>query len=157
MDSGAACSSFSAVEPVDVALLKARYIAAFEHYLTQAAKLTEQSQGGRPPLLQQLDEERKALEDFAAVRSSLLVALAMSQPQMSPSLVSPSLGSPSLASPSLGSPSLASPSLASPSLASPNLAAETRDEVIRRSIAKRDQASLDSARKRRLNRRRRIA
>ena len=147
MDSGAACSSFSAVEPVDVALLKARYIAAFEHYLTQAAKLTEQSQGGRPPLLQQLDEERKALEDFAAVRSSLLVALAMSQPQMSPSLVSPSLGSPSLAS----------PSLASPSLASPNLAAETRDEVIRRSIAKRDQASLDSARKRRLNRRRRIA
>ena len=147
MDSGAACSSFSAVEPVDVALLKARYIAAFEHYLTQAAKLTEQSQGGRPPLLQQLDEERKALEDFAAVRSSLLVALAMSQPQMSPSLVSPSLGSPSLAS----------PSLASPNLASPNLAAETRDEVIRRSIAKRDQASLDSARKRRLNRRRRIA
>jgi len=152
VDSGAACSSFSAVEPVDVALLKARYIAAFEHYLTQAAKLTEQSQGGRPPLLQQLDEERKALEDFAAVRSSLLVALAMSQPQMSPSLVSPSLGSPSLESPSL-----ASPNLASPSLASPNLAAETRDEVIRRSIAKRDQASLDSARKRRLNRRRRIA
>jgi len=147
VDSGAACSSFSAVEPVDVALLKARYIAAFEHYLSQAAKLTEQSQGGRPPLLQQLDEERKALEDFAAVRSSLLVALAMSQPQMSPSLVSPSLGSPSLES----------PSLASPNLASPNLAAETRDEVIRRSIAKRDQASLDSARKRRLNRRRRIA
>jgi hypothetical protein len=142
VDSGAACSSFSAVEPVDVALLKARYIAAFEHYLTQAAKLTEQSQGGRPPLLQQLDEERKALEDFAAVRSSLLVALAMSQPQMSPSLVSPGLGS---------------PSLGSPNLASPNLAAETRDEVIRRSIAKRDQASLDSARKRRLNRRRRIA
>jgi hypothetical protein len=137
VDSGAACSSFSPVEPVDVALLKARYIAAFEHYLAQAAKLTEQNQGGRQPPHQQLEEERKALENFAVVRSSLLVALAMSQPQISPSIVSPSP--------------------MSPGLVGPSLMAETRDEVIRRSIAKRDQTSLESARKRRLNRRRRIA
>jgi hypothetical protein len=78
---------FDPVYPVDVVLLRARYIAAFEHYLARAAKLAEQSESGRPQLVQQLEEERKALEDFAAVRSALMVALAMSAPQTGPSLV----------------------------------------------------------------------
>ncbi|HVJ29872.1 MAG TPA: hypothetical protein VNA66_06130 [Gammaproteobacteria bacterium] len=76
----------STADPADVALFKARYIAAFERYCAQAAKLAEQSKGGQAPLVPELDEERKALEDFAAVRSTLLVALAMSEPQLSASL-----------------------------------------------------------------------
>jgi hypothetical protein len=87
VDSAAASSAFDAVDPVDVALLKARYIAAFEHYLAQAAKLAEQSDNGGAALVPQLEEERRALEDFAAVRSSLLIVLAMRQPQIGPSLV----------------------------------------------------------------------
>lgn len=87
MGSAAAISTVDSVDPVDVALLRARYITAFEHYLAQAARFAQESESGRPPLLHQLDEERKALEDFAAVRSALLVALAMSAPQIDPSLV----------------------------------------------------------------------
>jgi hypothetical protein len=84
VDSAAASST---VDPVDVALLKARYVAAFEHYLAQAAKLADQGEDGLPPLVHLLEEERKALEGFAAVRSALLVALAISAPQIGPSLV----------------------------------------------------------------------
>ena len=78
--------SFDPVDPVDVALLRARYITAFEHYLAQAAKFAEESESGRPTFVHQREEERKALEDFAAVRSALL-ALVMSAPQIGPSLV----------------------------------------------------------------------
>lgn len=71
---------------VDVALLKARYIVAFEYYLALAAKLAELSETGGAPPVQQLEEERKALEEFAAVRSAMLVALAMGGPAIGLSL-----------------------------------------------------------------------
>jgi hypothetical protein len=77
VDSGAASWT---VDSADIALLKARYIAAFERYRAQAANLAEQSESGRAPLVPQLEEERKALEEFAAVRTALLVALAMGAP-----------------------------------------------------------------------------
>jgi hypothetical protein len=78
VDSGAARWT---VDSADIALLKARYIAAFERYRAQAAKLAEQSESGQAPLVPQLEEERNALEEFVAVRMALLIALAMSAPQ----------------------------------------------------------------------------
>ena len=83
MDSGNGSLTFGAV---DVALLRVQYLTAFERYRAHAAKLMEPTECGAP-LGQQLDEERRALEDLAALRATLLAALAAFKSQIDPSLV----------------------------------------------------------------------
>lgn len=72
-------------EAVDVALLRVRYLTAFERYRAHAAKPVEPTDRGAP-LVQQLDEERQALEDLAALRVALLDALAAAKLQIDGSL-----------------------------------------------------------------------
>ena len=83
MDSGNGSPTFGAV---DVALLRVQYLTAFERYCAHAAKLVEPTERGAP-LGQQLDEERQALEDLAAMRCALLDALAAFKPQIKASIV----------------------------------------------------------------------
>ena len=74
MDSGI---ESPALADVDVAVLRLRYLIAFERYRAQTAKLVELlNDHGRAPLVQQLEEERQALEDLAAMRGALMDALA---------------------------------------------------------------------------------
>ena len=75
------------VEAVDVASLRVQYLTAFERYCAYAAKLLEHTEHDGAPLLQQLDEERQALEDLAAMRCALLDALAAFKPQVQASIV----------------------------------------------------------------------
>jgi hypothetical protein len=82
-DSGTGSPSFDAI---DVALLRLRYMAAFERYRAHAANLVEQT-AGRAPLAEHLDEEQKALQDLAAVRAALLDALAAIAPEIGSSLL----------------------------------------------------------------------
>ena len=82
MDSGNGSPTFGAV---DVALLRVQYLTAFERYRAHAAKLVEPTERGAP-LGQELDEERQALEDLAALRATLLAALAAFKSQIDPSL-----------------------------------------------------------------------
>ena len=74
------------VEAVDVASLRVQYLTAFERYCAHAAKLLKHTHDGAP-LLQQLDAERQALEDLAAMRCALLDALAAFKPQVQASIV----------------------------------------------------------------------
>jgi len=75
------------VDAIDVALLRLRYIAAFERYRALAEDLVEQSQGVRAPVAERLGEEQKALQELAALRSALLDALAASSPELGTSLL----------------------------------------------------------------------
>jgi hypothetical protein len=70
---------------VDVALLRAQYLTAFERYRAHDAKQVEHTERGAP-LGQRLDEEHQALEDLAALRVALLDALAALKSQIDPSL-----------------------------------------------------------------------
>lgn len=75
------------IDAIDVALLRLRYIAAFERYRALAEDLVDHSEGGRAPVAQHIDAEQKALQELAAVRSALLDALAESSPELGSSLL----------------------------------------------------------------------
>jgi hypothetical protein len=62
--------------PVDVALLRAQYLAAFERYCAYATKLAEHAGGGEPLPVHLLDAERQTLQDYARTRAALIEALA---------------------------------------------------------------------------------
>jgi hypothetical protein len=71
VDSEAVNLMFGAADPVDVALLKARYIAAFEYYLALATKLAELTESGRAPLVQLLEESLVAETRDEMIRRSI--------------------------------------------------------------------------------------
>jgi hypothetical protein len=61
---------------VDVALLRAQYIAACERYNVHAARLAEHADRGQRPPDRVLNDEKQALYELACVRRQLLDALA---------------------------------------------------------------------------------
>lgn len=72
MNSSVACST---TDPVDVVLLRAQYMAAFDRYRAYAAKLAEHMAGAEPPPIHLLDAERQTLQEFARTRAALIEAL----------------------------------------------------------------------------------
>jgi hypothetical protein len=73
VNSSLACSP---TNPVDVVLLRAQYMAAFERYCAYATKLAEQAGGAEPLPIHVLDAERQTLQEFARTRAALIEALA---------------------------------------------------------------------------------
>jgi hypothetical protein len=112
-----------AAAPVDVALLRAQYLAAFQRYRAYVTQLTEYGGGVEPPPVHLLEAERLTLQEFARTRADLLQALVPVEPQIDAGILR-----------------------------------DARDEAIRRSIAKRnDSDAVASARRRRIERRRKRA
>jgi hypothetical protein len=62
-------------KPVDVVLLRAQYMAAFERYCAYATRLAEHAGGAEPPPVHLLDAERQTLQDYARTRAALIEAL----------------------------------------------------------------------------------
>ena len=60
---------------VDVVLLRAQYMAAFERYCAYATKLAEHAGGAEPLPVHLLDAERQTLQDYARTRAALIEAL----------------------------------------------------------------------------------
>jgi hypothetical protein len=87
MNSSVACHL---VDSVDVLLLRAQYMAAFERYREHVEKLAEHSGGAEPPPVHLLEAERLTLQDFARTRAALLEALALVVPQIDAGILSDS-------------------------------------------------------------------
>jgi len=68
--------AFPPTKPVDVALLRAQYMAAFERYCAYATKLAEHAGGAEPLPVYLLDAERQTLQEYARTRAALIEALA---------------------------------------------------------------------------------
>ena len=60
---------------VDVVLLRAQYMAAFERYCAYATRLAEHAGGTEPPPVHLLDAERQTLQEYARTRAALIEAL----------------------------------------------------------------------------------
>lgn len=73
MNSSVASQSTDAV---DVVLLRAQYMAAFDRYRHYATKLAEHVGGAGSPPVHMLDAERQTLQEFARTRAALIEALA---------------------------------------------------------------------------------
>src|SRR5688572_21775742 len=71
---------------VDVGLLRAQYLVAFERYCAYATKLAEHS-GGEPPPVHLLEAERLTLQEFARMRAALLEAAVPVEPQIDPGIL----------------------------------------------------------------------
>ncbi len=80
------------VDPVDIVLLRAQYVAAFERYREYVARLAERcvGAGAEPPPVHLLEAERLTLQEFARMRAALLDALALLLPQIDSGILSDS-------------------------------------------------------------------
>ncbi len=85
MKSSVACPP---ADPVDVVLLRAQYMAAFERYREHVARLAEHSAGAEPPPVHLLEAERLTLQEFVRMRAALLDALVLVVPQIDARILS---------------------------------------------------------------------